>query len=65
MIVDADLAGFYGVPTRRLNEQIKRNVGRFPEDFVFQLNAEEKQEVIDGLLERAFGGGAITEIEEK
>ena len=46
VIVDADLAELYGVPTRRLNEQVKRNRGRFPDDFMFVLTAEEKAEVI-------------------
>jgi len=46
VIVDADLAEFYGVPTKRLNEQIKRNKGRFPDDFMFQLSTEEKSEVV-------------------
>ncbi|MBC8431447.1 MAG: ORF6N domain-containing protein [Desulfobacterales bacterium] len=46
VIVDADLAEFYGVPTKRLNEQVKRNKGRFPDDFMFQLSAEEKSEVV-------------------
>ncbi len=46
IIIDADLAEAYGVPTRRLNEQVKRNHERFPEDFMFQLTAEEKAEVI-------------------
>lgn len=46
VIIDADLAEFYGVPTRRLNEQVKRNRERFPEDFMFQLTADEKIEVI-------------------
>ena len=46
IIVDADLAGFYGVPTKRLNEQVKRNKDRFPDDFMFQLSAEEKSEVV-------------------
>jgi hypothetical protein len=46
VIIDADLAVFYGVPTRRLNEQIKRNKKRFPKDFMFQLNADEKAEVV-------------------
>ncbi len=46
VIVDADLAEAYGVPTRRLNEQVRRNRGRFPEDFMFQLTAEEKAEVV-------------------
>jgi len=46
VIVDADLAEFYGVPTKRLNEQVKRNRERFPEDFMFQLTSEEKTEVV-------------------
>jgi len=41
VILDADLAALYGVPTKRLNEQVKRNQERFPEDFVFQLSWEE------------------------
>jgi len=46
VIVDSDLAEFYGVPTKRLNEQVKRNSDRFPSDFVFQLNSEEKSQVV-------------------
>jgi hypothetical protein len=46
VIVDADLAEFYGVPTKRLNEQVKRNKTRFPDDFMFQLSAKEKTEVV-------------------
>ena len=46
VLLDADLAGLYGVPTKRLNEQVKRNARRFPEDFVFRLTAEEKSEVV-------------------
>jgi hypothetical protein len=45
-MVDADLAEIYGVPTKRLNEQVKRNSGRFPADFMFQLTAAEKAEVV-------------------
>lgn len=41
VIPDADLAALYGVPTRRLNEQVKRNPERFPEDFCFVLTREE------------------------
>ena len=41
VILDADLAGLYGVPTKRLNEQVKRNADRFPYDFMFQLTEEE------------------------
>ena len=46
VIIDADLADFYGVPTKRLNEQVKRNKKRFPKDFMFQLTADEKSEVV-------------------
>lgn len=41
VILDADLARFYGVTTKRLNEQVRRNQHRFPEDFRFRLTAEE------------------------
>jgi hypothetical protein len=38
VMIDRDLAELYQVETRRLNEQVKRNAKRFPEDFMFQLN---------------------------
>jgi hypothetical protein len=41
VLLDADLARFYGVTTRRLNEQVRRNASRFPEDFAFTLTREE------------------------
>ena len=46
VIVDVDLAALYGVPTKRLNEQVKRNRERFPADFLFQLTPQEKTEVV-------------------
>ncbi len=46
VIIDADLAKFYGVPTKRLNEQVKRNKGRFPKDFMFRLSSDEKAKVV-------------------
>jgi hypothetical protein len=46
VIIDADLAEFYGVRTKRLNEQVKRNANRFPADFMIQLSSEEKAEVV-------------------
>ena len=46
VMIDADLAALYGVPTKRLNEQVKRNIARFPSDFMFQLTAVEKAEVV-------------------
>jgi len=41
VLLDNDLAALYGVPTKRFNEQVKRNLGRFPPDFMFQLSEEE------------------------
>ncbi len=41
VMLDADLAALYGVPTRRLNEQVRRNVARFPPDFMFQVTQQE------------------------
>jgi hypothetical protein len=41
VMLDSDLAELYEVPTARLNEQVKRNIERFPEDFMFQLSAKE------------------------
>ena len=41
VMIDKDLALLYGVETKRLNEQVKRNIERFPEDFMFQLTLEE------------------------
>src|SRR5882762_10056292 len=41
VILDTDLAELYGVPVKQLNQQVKRNARRFPDDFVIQLSAEE------------------------
>ena len=46
VMLDVDLAVLYGVTTKRLNEQVKRNRDRFPEDFMFQLAEKEKAEVV-------------------
>ena len=46
VMVDADLAQLYGVPTKALNQAVKRNAARFPHDFMFQLNSAEKAEVV-------------------
>jgi len=43
VMLDADLAVLYGVPTKRLNEAVRRNAARFPEDFKYQLTAEEAE----------------------
>lgn len=45
-MIDADLAELYGVSTKRLNEQVRRNATRFPSDFMFQLTAAERSEVV-------------------
>ena len=44
VILDSDLASIYGVPTKRLNEQVKRNARRFPPDFLFRLTADEAEQ---------------------
>lgn len=41
VLLDSDLAALYGVPTKRLNEQVKRNLERFPGDFMFRLTCDE------------------------
>ncbi len=41
VMLDMDLAQLYGVTTKRLNEQVKRNQARFPADFIFQLSPDE------------------------
>ena len=43
VLLDSDLARLYGVTTKRLNEQVKRNIERFPADFMFQLSTEENE----------------------
>ncbi|HLZ88408.1 MAG TPA: ORF6N domain-containing protein [Puia sp.] len=46
VMIDRDLAELYGVTTKQMNQQVKRNLKRFPEDFMFQLTTEEKEEVV-------------------
>lgn len=46
VMLDTDLALLYSVQTKRLNEQVRRNKKRFPEDFMFQLTLKEKEEVV-------------------
>ena len=45
VMLDYDLAEIYGYEVKRLNEQVKRNIARFPEDFMFQLTREEVESV--------------------
>ena len=46
VMIDSDLAELFDVSTKRLNEQVKRNTKRFPEDFMFQLTENEKEKVV-------------------
>jgi len=46
VMVDSDLAILYGVETKALKQQVKRNIERFPKDFMFQLNKEEKSQLV-------------------
>jgi hypothetical protein len=46
VMIDADLALLYDVPTKALKQQVSRNTGRFPEDFMFELNKTEKNELV-------------------
>jgi uncharacterized protein (UPF0147 family) len=46
VMISNDLAELYGVTTKRLNEQVKRNMRRFPDHFMFQLTEEEKEQVV-------------------
>lgn len=60
VMLDADLAQLYGVTTKRLNEQVKRNQRHFPRDFMFQLTPREKTEVVaicDHLAKLKFSPG--------
>ena len=57
VMLDADLAELYKVPTSRLNEQVKRNRKRFPSDFMFQLNAEEMNILISQNAISSLGHG--------
>lgn len=56
VMLDSDLARLYGVDTRRLNEQVKRNLERFPEDFMFQLSKEEVQNLMSQFATSSWGG---------
>ncbi|MCX6143113.1 MAG: ORF6N domain-containing protein [Ignavibacteriales bacterium] len=53
VIIDSDLASIYGVPTKRLNEQVRRNVQRFPEDFCFRLTRREFREFLSQMISRS------------
>ena len=56
VMLDKDLAALYGVKTFRLNEQVKRNLKRFPEDFMVQLTKEESTNLISHFAISSWGG---------
>jgi len=56
VMLDANLAELYEVDTRRLNEQVRRNIERFPEDFMFQLTAEEFANLKSQFATSSWGG---------
>ena len=56
VLLDADLAALYGIETRRLNEQVRRNGQRFPHDFMFELNAEEFANLKSQFATSSWGG---------
>ncbi len=56
VMLSTDLAALYGVPVHRLNEQVKRNRGRFPEDFMFQLGPEEWRNLKSQIAISSWGG---------
>jgi len=57
VILDSDLAALYGVPTKRLNEQYRRNRKRFPEDFAFQLTVKETNSLRSQIATSTSHGG--------
>ncbi len=55
-MLDRDLAGLYHVETRILNQAVRRNIGRFPEDFMFQLTKEELENLKSQIVISSWGG---------
>ncbi len=56
VMLDSDLASLYGVPTKRLNEQVNRNLERFPDDFAFQLTIDEFKALKSHFATSSWGG---------
>ena len=56
VMLDRDLARLYGVETKVLNQAVKRNIKRFPEDFMFQLNNEEFTNLMSQIVTSSWGG---------
>ena len=56
VMIDGDLSELYGIETKRLNEQVKRNIERFPDDFMFQLTKEEFENLKSQFATSSWGG---------
>jgi len=56
VILDSDLAELYGVETKVLNQAVRRNLNRFPEDFAFLLTAEEFSDLRSQIVTSSWGG---------
>lgn len=62
VMLDSDLAFLYGVPTKRLNEQVQRNIQRFPPDFMFQLTVEEYKRLKSQIATSNVGRGGVRKL---
>ena len=60
VMLDKDLAEFYDIPVKILNQAVRRNISRFPKDFMFQLTWEESEKIDDIQL---LGGGFKNEVQ--
>jgi len=56
VMLDRDLASLYGVETRVLNQAVKRNITRFPDDFMFEVSKEELDNLISQIVTSSWGG---------
>ena|ERR1019366_3120567 len=59
VILDVDLARLYGVPTKALNQAVKRNASRFPTDFLFRLTLAEREALMRSQIVTASPGNAV------
>lgn len=60
VMLDADLAALYGVETKALNQAVRRNIERFPDDFMFQLTSDEMENLRSQTVTASSGGGRRT-----
>ena len=56
VMLDRDLAELYGVETKRLKEQVRRNIERFPEDFMYELSKDEYENLRSQITTSSWGG---------